>query len=66
MADSAVYRKQGGSELVVDKTGKLTLGNASITINAAGQAVVAGVPSADPHVAGVLWSNSGVLTVSAG
>jgi hypothetical protein len=25
-----------------------------------------GVPTADPHVVGQLWANSGVLTVSAG
>lgn len=68
MADqnTKVYRKPGGDEMVVDRGGKLTLGNASITINAAGQAIVAGLPTADPAVAGALWSNSGVLTVSAG
>lgn len=28
--------------------------------------LVAGIPTADPHVAGQVWSNSGVLTISAG
>ena len=26
----------------------------------------AGLPTADPHVSGALWSNSGVITTSAG
>ena len=28
--------------------------------------VLTGVPTADPHVAGALWANSNVLTLSAG
>ena len=68
MADqnTKIYRKPGGNEMVVDKGGKLTLGNAAITINAAGQSLLTGFPTADPHVAGALWANAGVLTVSAG
>lgn len=64
--NTKVYRKPGGDEMVVDKGGKLTLGNASIIINAAGLAIVAGLPTADPTVAGALWSNAGVITVSTG
>lgn len=64
--NTKVYEKIGGAELVVDVGGTLTLGLASITINSSGRAIVAGLPSADPHVVGELWSNSGVLTISAG
>ena len=45
-----------------------TLGTAtSITdLTASGTVIFSGLPTADPHVVGQLWSNSGVLTVSAG
>lgn len=39
-------------------SGATTLSNASIIMSA--------LPTSDPSVAGQLWSNSGVLTVSAG
>ena len=39
-------------------TGAVVLSNATITI--------ANLGTVDPHVAGRLWANSGVLTVSAG
>lgn len=35
-------------------------------IETAGTVIFSGLPTADPHVVGQLWSNSGVLTVSAG
>ena len=39
----------------------------SITdLTASGVVILSGLPTADPLVAGQLWSNSGVLTVSAG
>ena len=34
--------------------------------NALGLRNVAGIATADPHVVGQVWANSGVLTVSAG
>lgn len=64
--NTKVYRKPGGDEIVVDKGGKLTIGNAAVTIDANGRAIVTGLPAADPNVVGALWSNAGVLTVSAG
>ena len=64
--NTKVYRKPGGDEQVVDKGGKLTLGNAAITIDANGRAIVTGLPTADPHVVGALYANAGVLTISAG
>jgi hypothetical protein len=68
MADqnTKVYRKPGGDEIVVDKGGKLTIGNAVFTVDASGRVIVTGLPTADPAVAGALYSNSGVLTISAG
>lgn len=41
-------------------------GTAKVSINASGNLVLASVPTADPHVAGTVWSNAGVLTLSAG
>lgn len=44
-------------------TSNLTVaGNLSV----AGTVTASALPTADPHVAGEIWSNSGVLTVSAG
>lgn len=53
-----VYEKQGGAEYVVASGGQLTVES--------GGKIVATLPTADPHVVGQLWSNSGVVTVSAG
>jgi len=36
------------------------------TLTASGTVILSGLPTSDPSVAGQLWSNSGVLTVSAG
>lgn len=35
-------------------------------LSASGVVIFSGLPTADPHVVGQLWSNAGVLTVSAG
>jgi hypothetical protein len=35
-------------------------------LTASGTIILSGLPTSDPSVAGQLWSNSGVLTVSAG
>jgi hypothetical protein len=41
--------------------------NTSTTnLTASGTVILSGLPTADPLVAGQLWSNAGVLTVSAG
>lgn len=40
--------------------------DASSVSLAASQIVLSNLPTADPTVAGALWSNSGVVTVSAG
>lgn len=60
------YKEQGGNRQTIAAGGSLKIGNAVFTANAAGQVIVTGLPTADPSVAGALWSNTGVLTVSAG
>lgn len=60
------YTEQGGDRMTVASGGSLKIGNAVLTANAAGRVIVTGLPTSNPNVAGALWSNSGVLTVSAG
>jgi hypothetical protein len=61
-----VHRDVGGDKLTAEAGGVVAIGNMVFTVNAAGKAIVTGVPTADPLVAGQLWNNSGVLTVSTG
>lgn len=61
-----VYKEQGGDRETVAAGGSIKIGNAIFTANAAGQVIVTGLPTANPSVAGALYSNSGVLTISAG
>lgn len=49
-----------------DTTGTHTGAVAATTLSASGVVTFSGLPTSDPSVAGQLWSNSGVLTVSAG
>lgn len=53
-----VYKKSGGDELIVASGGQ-------VTVESGGKVIVS-LPTADPHVAGQFWNNSGVVTVSAG
>lgn len=55
-ANTEVYKKEGGAELVVAAGGKITVQT--------GGAII--LPTADPGIAGALWNNSGTVTVSAG
>lgn len=61
-----VHRDVGGDKLTAEAGGVVAIGNMVFTVNAAGKAIVTGVPTADPNVAGQLWSNAGVITISAG
>jgi hypothetical protein len=36
------------------------------TLTVSGTVILSGLPTSNPAVAGAIWSNSGVLTVSAG
>lgn len=56
----------GGDTQEVADGGSIALG-ANVTLTVSGvNVVIAGLPASDPSVAGALWSNAGVLTVSAG
>jgi len=57
MANVDVSINQGGTVL--------TLGSITLTVNGS-NLIIAGLPTSDPTVAGALWSNAGVVTVSAG
>lgn len=66
MANVKVSRRPGGDFLDVESGGAITLG-ASVAVTVSGtNVVITGLPTSDPAVAGALWSNSGVLTLSAG
>lgn len=47
-------------------TGGVTGPVTATTLSASGVVTLSGLPTADPEVIGQLWSNEGVLTVSAG
>lgn len=47
-------------------TGAVTGNVTAVTVTATGAVIFSGLPTSDPSVAGQLWNNSGVLTVSAG
>lgn len=64
--NTKVYLKQGGEELVVTEGGMVVLGGVTFAVDDGGNVVVSGVPTADPEVAGALWSDGGVLTISGG
>lgn len=55
--NTSVNLEQGGKVL--------NLGDIKLTWDGA-DLVITGLPTSDPTVAGALWSNSGVLTVSSG
>ena len=67
-------RSEGGFQTVTKNatTGAITVTStlgpvSSITdLTASGVVIFSNLPVADPHVAGQLWANSSVLTVSAG
>lgn len=61
-----VYKELGGDKMTVVAGGSIQIGNATFSVNAAGKLIVTGLPTTNPNVAGQLWSNGGVLTISAG
>lgn len=66
MANVKVYMEQGGGQMVVSDGGSIDLG-ASVTLSVSGtNVVITGLPTSDPSVAGALWANSNVLTLSGG
>ena len=66
MSNVLVHHPQGGASLQVDNGGTIRLG-ANVTLTVSGTNVILnGLPTSNPAVAGALWTNSGVLTRSAG
>ena len=65
MAQVKVYTPQGGESLNVEDGGAIVLGDITLTV-AGTDVVITGLPTSDPSVTGALYSDSGVLTVSAG
>lgn len=64
--NTKVHIEQGGETLVLEDGASLSLG-ADVTLTIDGtDIVITGLPTSDPSVAGALYSNSGVLTLSAG
>jgi hypothetical protein len=57
MSNVSVSRSQGGNSLVI--------GAVTLTVSGS-NVIITGLPTSDPAVVGALWSNSGVVTVSAG
>ena len=48
-------------------TGTVTVGSTyGENMVVTGTVILSGIPTANPNVAGAVWSNSGVLTLSAG
>jgi hypothetical protein len=60
-----VHNDVGGDSLTVDAGGNIVLGNATFAVDASGKLIVT-LPTTNPNVAGALYSNSGVLTISTG
>ena len=71
---SGPVRSEGGFQTISKDatTGAVTVtatlgANTSIsTLTTSGVVIMTGLPVADPLIAGALWNNAGVLTVSAG
>ena len=53
-----VVSQNGFSGTTLTTTGTVTINGTTV--------IISGLPTSDPSAAGQLWSNSGVLTVSAG
>jgi hypothetical protein len=67
--DGTVDAYASGAFLSATSGNDLAIGGGGINLAvrlAAKKLTVPQIPTADPHVAGQVWSNSGVLTVSAG
>lgn len=61
-----VNKPQGGDRLVVEDGGTIVVGTVTISTDGDGNLIFTGLPTSDPSVAGALWANAGVVTVSAG
>jgi hypothetical protein len=67
MGVDETYEETGHNEVFADADGTLHSGGAPVSPLKMPAAVDAGaLPNADPHAAGHLWNNAGVINVSAG
>lgn len=74
MATTKAHRPQGGKKFVVEDGGAFEVKDGGgiemgtgVTMAVIGtNVVISGLPTSDPAVAGALWSNAGVLNISAG
>ncbi len=66
MSNVPVYKSPGGASITLAPGGSIVFGNATFSIDAAGRLILTGLPTSNPNIAGALWTNSGVLTRSAG
>lgn len=65
--DGPVRSENGFKEITKSATTGAVTENISITYDGTNSVVIfSDLPTSDPTVAGQLWSNAGVLTVSAG
>jgi hypothetical protein len=65
--DGPVRSENGFKEITKNATTGAVTENISITYDGTNSVVIlSDLPTSDPTVAGQIWSNSGVLTVSAG
>lgn len=61
-----VFNVASGGSIAVASGGTVTLSSGGFITISSGSRVYATLPTADPGVAGVLWSDSGTVKVSAG
>lgn len=64
--ETKIYKDQGGDREVAVAGASIVWGGTTFTIDADGEIIVTGIPTVDPEVAGALYSNAGVLTISSG
>ena len=66
--NSPVRSENGFQTISINaSTGTVTVGSTyGENMVVTGTVILSGIPTANPNVAGAVWSNSGVLTLSAG
>lgn len=64
--ETKIYKDNGGDREVAEAGAVLKRGDTTFTIDADGDIIVTGIPTVNPAKAGALYSNAGVLTISAG
>lgn len=69
MADATIaagVQRPNANKMEVTSAGSLVIGDLTITVDASGNVIFTGLPTADPAVAGALYTSTGALKVSAG